>query len=411
MLIRRRYGEFVLKQHQHDILPVLDNADHYLLVWAMRMGKSLPALIAALKVPGNVLIVCPVKAIAGWKETISKGNFPEERVTVISQDSLHQLGRQKFSSIIIDEIHCYRAYSSRFKLLRTYTQAAHKVIGLTGTPLDKAGLEFFYPMQLLDNGERFGTRKQAFLDFWGYQVDKYNYALREDKRGAFTNLIMRNADVQESNYLSPQVQKVYFGLTPEQEKCMTQLRKGDLPDWIKNREAVYNKAIIYNKILQLEGGFFIEDNITHDHIETTKWDTFRTLIESLRGKRIIIWVNYIYEKKLVKDILAEMGFKAKLYKEKTRQEFQNGHLDAIIAHTKSASAGVDLSQGEVMVFTTPTDSGINYQQSAARFCVEGGLDRKTIYFVIGKGGRSGEVMNLLSSKATVQELFYMGEIA
>lgn len=406
-ITKSRYGEFTLRKHQKDILPTLYEADNYLLAWSMRLGKSLPVLIAAIRHKGNILIVCPAKAQAGWNDTITKGRFDNSRITVISQDSLHKIPKKKkFESVIIDEIHCYRAYSERFKLLRNFTKKASKVFGLTGTPIDRAGEELFYPIMLLDNGLKFGTNKTTFYRNWCYPVDKYNYALREGKREAFTNLIMRNADTMKADYKEPKSVVIDFDLTDIQEFYMSVLLNEGIPQFLKDTSIVYNKATIYNKILQIEGGFFLENGTVHTGIYTNKWRAFNDLAKRLKGKKVVWWYYYNCEKNVIATLLGNLGIRNEFYSDKSRREFQEGDLNAIIAHTRSASTGVDLSKGDAMVYCTVPVSGIDNQQSAARFSVSGSEETKTIYTLSANKGRSKELIKLMEKKKRIQKSFY-----
>lgn len=75
------------------------------LGWKERTGKTLTALLCAeLSKAQTCLIVTKVKAIPGWKETLTQWSHSTD-FTVINYESIHKLDDNKFDMVILDEAH------------------------------------------------------------------------------------------------------------------------------------------------------------------------------------------------------------------------------------------------------------------------------------------------------------------
>ena len=378
-----RYGGITLRKEQEEVLPRLLSAPYFCLFWEMRLGKTIPAAIAANEIGKPTLIVAPPRTLPHWQETLEKLEVNLDLFILCSNHHEKIKGQIGiFHTVIIDEIHNYRESSSRFKALRKITKNASRVFGLSGTIFDKNLEEIFYPWQLLDNGDFFGTNRQSFRDHLCRKVNPNSihskYVLREQYYDGMLKYIGEYSDTKKAPITPPKEVIHTFTLTPTQKALYTQalkenhLSQYDIP--------MLTASVWPQKALQILSGFIISEGQVADEFGSKKWTLFSKLSRLLNG-RIVVWVKYVYEYDLVMKY-APQG--ARKFSNKNLEEFRQGRFNILICHPRSAGAGVDISCADHAIYTTESASNIDATQSKARLSQYEGKAQKKIHYLLAK---------------------------
>ena len=401
-----------------------DGARYAFVVWLMRSGKTLPVTkwISLRPTGEKILIICPPKVVPVWRKHLRL--FPRRLgVKVLSEGQLRkELNTVKrigadWHTVIVDELHGYRFNSARYKELKKISKHAKFKIGLTGTPFDNRFSELYFPIAWLSNGSIFGEKmtKQKFLQSYCYKENPFMkwspWEIRpEVKQDFFDALktftsIWRNEKVKPPNHYNTE-----YMLTRMQRSYVSKLMNSMMLPGLEGETAGLESMHRHDKVRQVYGGFFIMK--TGDAIKicaSYKWLTMMQLVRDLGGKRIVIWYRYLYEKDIILNKL--QGRRIRALTLKTLEQFNNDEIDILVAHPKSAGAGIDISHADYAIFVTATPNWTALMQAFYRLAR---MDKgqKSIYHLVAKCKYDKKTQEDMWDKEEKTEEFYaQGEYA
>ena len=436
-----KWKGYTLRPRQALLLPTLLKVDHFMLLWQMRTGKTLPSAIAVAVRCENPLIIAPPKVVPVWYEhlrlvsaenytIVSSGILSPREETVdgklkkVYHPKLTALLSKTFDGIVIDEIHQYRADSSRTKVVKKLTRNVPFRLGLTGTPFDKDLNEIFYPWMMLDSGDLLGTNKATFHKAYCMKDDPYKkfspWVFQPGKKEILLTALKPNIDRHFPDSIkAPNIKLHQFGLTQEQEEYVEDLREGNEIPFFQGDDIEFSAGVIREKVFQVCSGFLLHTiyyderdekgtKIVKRGITTRKWIKLRRLVRKLEG-RGVIWVRYVEEYNYVLDTLKD--YRIKKYSASNLEALKKGKLDIIVAHPRSAGVGVDISCADWAVFVSETPSNIDQSQARMRLSRVDGLDEKDLHYLIPKEEYNEDQHVNIAEKRMGLELFLKGNEA
>ena len=381
-------------------------ARRFILWWGMRSGKTLTALeFVRRKGYTEVLVVAPPKTLLVWEREIDEIGL-KDVVAVVSAGKIVRFEKENkmrgWQCIIFDEVHGYRKYSARFRAALRLSGRGGYIVGLTGTPFDTDLSELFYTMQLF-NYKRWGAIKAAFERVFCVAVNKWAVMYRQELREDTLNEFREFTDMYQSDeILRPEIVYVGYEIKQRLKRIIGALLSVERIDEINNEHIHLAKPHINNKVLQVQGGFYIMHNRSIKTLGySDKWAVFTDLIRSLEGKKIMVFVRFIHEKRLIKALYPH----AEELSMSVLEHFNRGEISLVYGHPRSVGVGIDISAADCTVFTTLSDSFIDHEQAMLRMSSYGAKEKKLVYILRPGKGKSTTQRRLGQKEAEHQKFF------
>lgn len=389
-------GGYTLRPNQVALYEFMKVRRRALAIHKMRTGKTLPTAQIVKenieKLGHKALVVAPPETIQGWTDAFNSLNAPMDKIHILSTGivSHYKLKEIKemfkdwdYKTIVLDEIHYYRNHSTRFKNVKWLAMQATHRYGLTGTPFDKDVAEFFYVVQLLDDGKLLGTNKK---EFESYMCDRVPNSDLVKMRPEWSDKLMvelkKFTQFYETTEVKPPDEIFHkYDLNSVQKRWVICLRHDmGIPE-IDNEHSQLTAFHKNNKILQVLSGFYIRASGDIMSIGISpKWLCLYKLVKKLGGARIVVWVQFVKEYELAKAALAE--FRVEKYTKANLNLFREQELDILLVHPASVGVGVDISCANHAIFVNHTTSGIDNAQAYYRLSKFDGEDIKTVHHLV-----------------------------
>ena len=431
-----------LRKNQETILEVIREKEYALIVHFMRAGKTYPVCryikeLNEKKDGGRTLIIAPPAVLPVWREHLQEigcTNF-----WVVSSGGLsrrdwvlpHGVAEGEFSTLVIDEIHQYKAYTQRFQNIRTIAKLIPKRIGLSATPIENDLQDIFYIWQLLDLGKAFGTNHSVFQSVFceciNPRSDHPSFVFREKYVEETMNVLNKNMTVfRPKEIVAPEKKKILFKLSHEQTKWINNLSKRGaekkaIPE-VDGQNLFWSPGVTYSKFKQISSGFIYYDmkhrseegkvdKITAvytiaEQDQGGKWDALSKLIRKLGKEQFIVWYLYNHEKFLIKGCATEEKAKVRFFEETSLAEFKSGKLQGLVCHPKSAGVGLDLSNCSHSIYTNLPDSGIDHLQSAYRTAKYGSNEKNISWYLVPDSPYFHRMWKRIEKKGKNLDSFY-----
>ena len=364
----------------------------------------------------RILVVCPPKVVPVWRGMMRHYAVGGD-IWVISSGALSQkvlkLPEDMASPdiVVIDEIHQFRAYSQRYKTLKKLCDKAQFRIGLSGTLVDKDMDELFYPMQLI-GPDFWGTRsRDAFRKAYCRKVNpNFEHSpwemLPEHKKAVMGELRdwMHTYNDEEA-IRPPEHEKVTYTLTSEQEEWIHNLENRRVIEEIKDIQADLSPAHVHNKIIQIEAGFFLHDNIVVKEFDTAKYAVLRVLMRAKVRGRALVW--YRHTEGRIRALEALEG--AREFTPRNLEWWRATDDAVLVCHPRSAGAGIDFSAADTSIFLTPNPSTIDLMQAFYRLAKVGSDRPKKIYHLIADTPRGhGQYDRIWEKMEAIAKMYQEG---
>ena len=405
-----------LSNGQNDLVTRLYETDCTLVYASMGAGKSVATLTAIQELINDgelkkVLIVAPLKVCTevwsaehlkwhhlwGLRINIAVGS-PVKRKRALESDcdicviNIENLawfcdeykGDHTFDGLVLDELSKFKDNGAKVvKKLRYRVQDFTWRVGLTGTPVHEGFDCLFSQMLVLDGGVRLGKNKQKFLlaHFYATDWEQRNWELRT---GEEKKLLARIADVL---YAMPD----YTSELPELVEKRIDFRLGLLAQLDYNdfkKHSVYtcadgwpiiadNAAVLSGKLEQFASGFLYCDDVDGgvEHLHTARLDALRVYLSMDENvdENILIFYNFTEDKNR---IISHLGRSAVLLSPDAINDWNDGKIKYLLAHSKSAGHGLNLQHGGCRVlWYTPQWSNDVFKQSNARLWRRGQVNK------------------------------------
>ena len=385
-----------------------------LIVWLMREGKTLPVCDwVARHTTGPVLIVCPKQVMPVWRLEFERTGMmmngiyilPDSKLSFKEKDAKdgqnrlralrNELG-QNWETIIVDEIHRFRYYKKRYRMLKWLSKNAEFLLGLTGTPFDKSLYEMYYPMQWLSRETFWGdgaeiTSKDAFHKVYCELTNPGrphpDWQIKPELYDTVTEQLKLHGSIFRSGKVPvPVHEKVAYPLSKAQRRIIEIVISGTpigLPERMADVVSEAAKAIRNNKCTQLYSGFFLDDGEVIGRVPTWKWWVLLSKVRRL-GARTLIWYRYTEESNLILKFLTTYlpQYVVEKFTTENLDAFKAGQVDILLCHPASAGAGVNISHAQASIFVSHNPKMIDNIQAFFRISQYGDETAKTVYHLV-----------------------------
>lgn len=420
-------------------------------IWQdMGLGKTVTTLTAIRELKYNrflvrkVLIIAPKKVAEGtWTKEKDKWDHTKffrvsqvlgsqaKRIRALNTPAdLYIVNRENivwlvdyyrnswpFDMVVVDESSSFKNHSAkRFKALASVGSRIERMVELTGTPSPNGLEDLWAQVFLLDGGQRLGTKYTGFRERY-FQPDKrgadgmvYSYAA---KPGSEQGILDRISDIcismKAEDYLQlPDVtyHEIPVVLDPKSQRAYDDLEMRmvlELPEDEENI-SVTSAAALSNKLLQLaNGAVYDEDHAVHE-VHGCKIEAFLELLESLRGKPVLVFYNFQHDRERILKALAGSGLRIRELKTtKDEDDWNARQIDILLTHPASSAYGLNLQQGgNHVVWFGLTWNYELYTQANKRLHRQGQTEKVIIHHLVCSGTRDEDVMQALGRKEDVQ---------
>lgn len=416
----------------------------------MGLGKTVTTLTAIRELKYNrfqvrkVLIIAPKKVAEGtW--TKEKDKWDHTKILRVSQvlgsqvkriralntpADLYIINRENvvwlvnyyrnswpFDMVVIDESSSFKSHSAkRFKALASVSPRIDRLVELTGTPSPNGLDDLWAQIYLLDSGERLEKKYTQFRERY-FQPDKrgadgmvYSYTA---KPGTEESILKRISDIcismKAEDYLQlPDItyHEIPVVLDEKSRKAYDDLERRMVLELPGDGEdiSVTSAAALSNKLLQLANGAVYDDDHAVHEVHACKIEAFLELMESLRGKPVLVFYNFQHDRERIQKALSGSGLRVKELKTtRDEDEWNAGRIDVLLTHPASSAYGLNLQQGgNHVVWFGLTWNYELYTQANKRLHRQGQTEKVIIHHLVCSGTRDEDVMIALQKKDDVQ---------
>ncbi len=365
----------------------------------------------------KTLIICPLSTCKQWKrafDTYSK--IPQEKILILTGPTTKRIAKlEKFKDgivitnfegirqenyyaallhwspeiVSIDESHWIKDSGSKTaKKIYPLAHAAGRRFILTGTPVLNELLDLFGQYKALDpnlfGASFFKFRARFFFDKNAHMPRHIHFPDWRPLPNAeklIGDIIAKTAVFAKKSEcldLPPLVSEVYpIELSHDQRRAYDQMESEFVTD-LNGVTAIAEFAMTKTlRMQQILAGFLSAEAGTEPAFfePNNRLNATRDILESLKGKQVIIWTNFTPTYALIKKLCEDMGRKPVMLtgdetiteKEESIRAFNRGEADTIISNPAAGGTGVDGLQ--VCCYTIYYTRGFNaahYYQSRDR---------------------------------------------
>ena len=422
---------------QHSIIDHLVDKTHAALHVSPGLGKT-PCTLEAyrrLRERGEfrgALIIAPLRvAYLVWADQIKEWGFPFTIANLRTPEGLQawQDGSADFYSInfemvsgrgskkgfldehvtnksipvdtlLVDEVSLCKANSKRTKSIIKARKFFSRIHTLTGTPAPNSPLDLYFPLKIVDGGERLGKYvthfKQRFFDsdFQGWKWTPKQGAVEK-----IQELIADIAHVKLSddhlNIPDSEVEDINVKLS---SAVMAQYRALERQLVIQVGDSVIDAqsaAVLIGKLQQMTSGSVYNDEKEHVHLHTAKHAALAKILA--KNKPVLVLTRYQSEMAAILEAFPQV----QKFDEKRMDEWKAGKIPVWLANPASLSHGIDGIQKScsTIVWMSLTYSLEQYIQTNARILRTGQETKAKIYRILGENTVDFVVANALEEKS------------
>lgn len=372
-----------------------DKWDHTRLLRVSPVLGSLAKRVRALNTPADIYVVN--RENVTWLVDYYRNEWP-------------------FDMVVVDESSSFKSHKAkRFKSLASVSGKIDRLVELTGTPSPNGLDDLWAQVFLLDGGERLGRRYVQFRERY-FQPDKrgadgtiYSY---EAKPGTQESILGRISDIcvsmKAEDYLQlPDLSyhQIPVELDARSARAYRELERKMVLELSEDEEiSVASAAALSNKLLQLaNGALYDEDRKVHE-VHGCKIEAFLELVESLRGRPLLVFYNYQHDRERILKALDGKGLTVReLRTPKDEDDWNSRQIDILLTHPASSAYGLNLQQGgNHVVWFGLTWNYELYTQANKRLHRQGQEEKVIIHHLVCAGTRDEDVMAALERKDDVQ---------
>lgn len=376
------------------------------------------------------LRVANLRTKAGWKMLLEGS----AEIYLINYESLPRLcsaflararGVLPFQLVVFDESTMAKNPSSkRINGFRKYLDPIKYRWELTGTPNPNDLREIFAQIRLLDDGKRLGRSAAMFRDTYFHPTDymEYNWVINGPEAEAaiykkVSDIALTLETKDYADFAEPVVEDVECPFPDEAKEQYAELER-ELLLSMGNGEAPViapNAAVLAGKLHQLTGGAVYREDKSVVELSTTKIDTLKVLIKRLKKtdpkRTFLIACNYQHEQARLAQALpnsirfADAASSAE--QERIFHKWNQGAVEQLIVHPKSAGHGLNLQDGgyTVIWYSLPWSREL-YDQLIARLCRRGQKKVVEVYRLLCSGTIDDAVAETLRQREEGQKALF-----
>lgn len=320
-------------------------------------------------------------------------------------------------TLVIDESTVFKhARSERSKAMKKVVQHFHYREALTGTPNSNTITDIWHQVLLIDDGKRLGTRFSPFRNAVCYpeQVGPRPEHVRwvdkpmaeEAVAGLLADITVRHAfedciDIPESFERIVEYrpsEKLMRAYTDLEKEALLLLKEGEV-------DAI-NGGVLRNKLLQIASGA-VYTNATYAVLDTGRYELIADLVEE-RSHSLVFFEWEHQRDGLIKEAQKrKLSFEVidgKVTQKGARKgivdKFQRGELQALFLHPETAAHGLTLTQGNTVIWASPTYRADHYKQGNHRVLRRGQKQKTEIIKIAARGTVEDIVYEMLGSKTS-----------
>ena len=306
--------------------------------------------------------------------------------------------------------------------LARYARATPNWINLTGTPASNGLQDLYGQHWFIDFGRSLGSSYNAFSARWFYQKrgTSAEQAIFLPFPHAFEEITERMKPTTIS--LNP---RDWFDIAePRVVDIEVQLSEGVMKKYRDMRNSLVlkltadknitaaNAGAMVNKLLQMSGGYMIDNDGVPQFMHDEKLQALESLVENQCGAPLVVayWFNADRDAILKRIPGARVLGKGAAQK-KTEDDWNEGKIPVLLLHPQSAGHGLSLQYGgcDICFYSTGWDAEL-YEQIIERIGpmrqMQAGLDRVVnVYRLLATGTYDGVAADRVEGKLTLQEAF------
>lgn len=419
---------------------------HYGLLLDMGLGKSICTLMAINQLINNrfevtkVLLIAPKKvAESTWVQEATKWDdtknlkivkvlgsakqridalhtkadvyvINRENVTWLCDYYKHTIKQWPFDMLVVDESSSFKnPRAKRFKSLRRVRGLFDRIVILTGTPAPNTLMDLWSQIYLLDGGERLGRTITEYRDRY-FVPDKtnghivYSYRLKASaEKDIYKRLQTVCMSLKAADYLSlpERIDNVIRVEMTDEEKALYQTMERQHVLALADSEIIaLTAAAVANKLLQMANGYVYDDDKHCTKIHEQKIEVLKELADTNAGKPMLVFYNFRHDLTAIKKAFPNAR---ELKTDANVADWNNGHIDMLLAHPASAGYGLNLQAGgHIIVWYGLTWSLEQYQQANARLYRQGQKETVIIHHLVTTGTMDEQVMRAIARKEAGQ---------
>lgn len=438
--------KFIPHSYQSIAIDRIVTHTHYGLLLDMGLGKSICTLMAINQLINNrfevtkVLLIAPKKvAESTWVQEATKWDdtknlkivkvlgsakqridalhtkadvyvINRENVTWLCDYYKHTIKQWPFDMLVVDESSSFKnPRAKRFKSLRRVRGLFDRIVILTGTPAPNTLMDLWSQVYLLDGGERLGRTITEYRDRY-FVPDKtnghivYSYRLKPSAQAdIYKRLQSVCMSLKAADYLSlpERIENVIRVEMTDAEKALYQTMERQHVLAISDSEIIaLTAAAVANKLLQMANGYVYDDDKHCTKIHEQKIEVLKELADTNAGKPMLVFYNFRHDLTAIKKAFPNAR---ELKTDADVADWNNGHIDMLLAHPASAGYGLNLQAGgHIIVWYGLTWSLEQYQQANARLYRQGQKETVIIHHLVTTGTMDEQVMRAIARKEAGQ---------
>lgn len=441
-------GRFMPFAHQRATADFITMNQRCFVFSGMGSGKTAAVLWAADYLSEvhrikRVLVVCPLSVVGVWEDEVfsivphlpvatlvgskdarlkklAKGTS----ICIVNFDGvktlLTELRAGGFDMIIVDEgSDAYRNHNTdRHKAIMAMMKPDTRVVVMTATPTP-TGPTDAYGLAKLIGGLSGGMTFNRWRDMVMVKRGPFKWLPRHNWEQQVHDLLQPAIKFSTEECIDlPPISHMYRAaeLGPEQKKAYATMKRSLIATVDGGEIKAVNAAVLLTKLLQISLGVVKDSDGAPRYLDNgPRLDILMEVIREA-GNKAIVFVPFRASQQQVYEHLIKHGLTAEVVNGDVNQtarsaifrEFQNGELQVIVAHPKTASHGLNLNAASNVVWFGPVFSLERYVQANARVARPGQKNHMNIHHIYATEVEK-EVFNALVKKGrmldTVMELF------
>lgn len=321
--------------------------------------------------------------------------------------------RWPFPTVVVDELSSFKSrQAKRFKALKRVRPQIRRIWGLTGTPAPNGLMDLWAQMNLIDRGERLGTRIGQYRERYfvpgarsGHVV--YDWALRPRAEEAIyariadVALSMRAADELE---LPGRVDNVVeVALTEAQMRAYRAFERDQVADFGDQEVTAASAAALANKLLQWANGAVYDDEQRVVETHAGKLEALSRIVAEAQGQPVLCFYAFRHDLERLRAAFPEAEV-LDARAEGLVGRWNAGEVPLLLAHPQQAGHGLNLQHGgRTIAWFGLTWSLEAYMQANARLDRQGQRGCVVVHHLVAKGTADERVMEVLAGKRSLQD--------
>lgn len=411
--------DFVLREHQKQVLDICKVQKRYGIFFTMGAGKTstMLALIDYLVFESmeveKILIIAPStvinkakvwqKEIKKWKnfhffDFIELNGSPDDRIKK-KETSLNTIALMSdglvswykntyknlddFDMIIVDESSRFKSHKSeKFKALSKMIKDKHRVYLLSGTPMPNGYQDLWSQMFLLDGGKRMDDNYYRFVQKYAYYLNDYKFVFLKDTKEHLGNKvsdICMFADGSDIKLPEKEEHLIMLKWSDEKHNIYKNFRKHYVLELENGDLSVLSITALLNKSLQLANGcVYLDKELNYEVFDNTKLDWVKNFARTARDNMLVFY-SFKFDKQRLLTIEGAREIKS----DKDVDDWNEGKIKVGVISPYSFQYGANLQYGGSIIVWFGLLWGLeNYLQSNRRIWRYGQKNKVDIYYLL-----------------------------